>query len=98
MIVNNSFIYFRKIRQYRDRSIILSEMFLFRFIYWQTFVNFSSFEKSPWTIDKLMRSIRGISITYSLVNCFIIDGGRQSCPGALLFNWEITHNLQLQQV
>ena len=54
----------------------------------KTFANFSSFGKSPCTIDKLMRCVRGI--TYSLVNCFVIDGGRQSCPGALLFNWEIT--------
>ena len=35
-----------------------------------------------------MRCVRGI--TYSLVNCFIINDGRPSCPGALLFNWEIT--------
>ena len=54
----------------------------------KTFANFSSFGKSPWTIDKMMRCVRGI--TYSLVNYFIIDSGRPSCPGALLFNSEIT--------
>ena len=41
-----------------------------------------------YTIDKVMRCVRGI--TYSIVNCLTIDGGRPSYPGSQLFFCVIT--------